>query len=127
MPGLAGGDYNAQTGTLILQNLQVVGVEALSSLDGIAAAGTTQGTATVLPPKMAYNVTTVGAGSGVLLPPSFAGAQLAMNNNQGTNALLVYPNGTDTVNALGAGVGFSVAANTIVLFYCFTPGKWFTK
>jgi hypothetical protein len=103
------------------------GLQTVSTLDGVVAAGTNQGNATVLPPRMAYNVSTVPAGTGVLLPPSVSGAEVAINNNQATNALLVYPNGTDTINAGGAGVGFSHGAGTIVIYYCFTAGKWFTK
>lgn len=121
-PGVAGKWYSEG-----LANGFAGGLQTVSTLDNITAAGTNQGNATVLPAKMAYNVTTVGAGTGVLLPASVRGAELAVNNNQGTNALLVYANGTDTINALAAGTGFSVAVNTVVIFYCFTAGKWFTK
>lgn len=106
------------------------GLQTVSTQDNITAAGANQAAATQLLPRMAYNVTTVGAGTGVALPVSVAGAELVVNNNQGTNALLVYTNialGTDTINALSASTGFSVAANTAVIFYCFTAGKWFTK
>jgi hypothetical protein len=110
-----------------LANGYGAGLQTVSSLDGISAAGSTQGTATVLPPRMAYNVTTVGASTGVLLPASVSGAELAVNNNQGANALLIYPNGSEKINALAASAGFSAAANTITILYCFTAGQWFTK
>lgn len=103
------------------------GLQTVSVLDSISAAGSTQGTATVLPARMAYNVSTVAAGTGVLLPASVAGAELAVNNNQATNALLIYPNGTDKINGLAASAGYSAAASTITILYCFTAGQWFTK
>ena len=98
-----------------------------ATLDNIAAAGNNQATATVLPLRTAYNVPTVPAGTGVLLPLSWTGAEIAVNNNQGTNALLIYPNGTETINAGAAGVALSIAINTITILYCFTQGKWYTK
>lgn len=102
------------------------GLQTVSVLDSITAAGTTQGTATVLPARMAYNVTTVPLNSGVLLPASVAGAELAVANN-GANPILIYPNGAEKINALAASAGFSAAAGTITILYCFTNGQWFTK
>lgn len=110
-----------------LANGYAGGLQTVSTLDSVTAAGNSQGTATVLTPRMAYNVTTVPASSGVLLPPSVSGAEIAVNNNQGTNALLIYPNGSEKINALAASAGFSAAANTITILYCFTAGQWFTK
>jgi hypothetical protein len=103
------------------------GLQTIATQDGVVAAGATQGTATVLTPKMAYNVSTVGAGQGVLLPPAVAGAVLAVNNNQAVNTLLIYPNGADKINALAAGAGYVAAVSTITILYCFTAGQWFTK
>ena len=103
------------------------GFQTIATQDAIVAAGNTQGTATVLTPKMAYNVSTVGAGQGVLLPASVAGAVVAVNNNQAVNALLIYPNGADKINGLAAGAGYSAAVSTITIMYCFTAGQWYTK
>jgi hypothetical protein len=102
------------------------GLQTISTLDTITAAGANQGTATVLPSRMAYNVTTVAAGTGVLLPPSVTGAEVAVANN-GANALKIYPNGSEQINALGASVAFSESTATITIFYCFTAGQWWTK
>ena len=109
-----------------LANGYAGGLQTVSNQDGVTAAGTTQGTATVLPPRMAYNVTTTPAGSGILLPASVSGAEIAVANN-GANALLIYPNGVEKINALAASAGFSAAAGTVTIFYCFTAGQWFTK
>lgn len=98
-----------------------------AALDNVTAAGANQATATVLPLRTAYNLTTVPSATGVLLPPSWTGAEIAVNNNTATANALIYPNGTETINAAGAGVGLVMAANTIVILYCFTQGKWFTK
>lgn len=96
-----------------------------SSLDNVAAAGTTQVTATpITGTPTAINVTTVAAGTGIALFPSWTGAEITINNNQGTNALLVYPNGAETVNG---NPSVSIPINSILIFYCFTAGKWFTK
>lgn len=97
------------------------------AVDAVTAAGNNQATATVLPLATAYNLTTVPASSGVLLPKSWAGAEIIVNNNTATATALIYPNGTEAINALSAGAGFVMAANTAVILYCFTAGKWFTK
>jgi hypothetical protein len=96
------------------------------SVDTIVAAGANQAAATVLSLATAYNVTTVAAGTGVLLPKSWTGAEIAVNN-LGANALLVYPNGTETINSLAASAGLSCAINTITILYSFTAGKWYSK
>lgn len=102
------------------------GIQTVGSLDGITAAGANQAAATVLGSASAYNVTTTPSGTGVLLPPSTKGAVVAVSN-QGANALLVYPNGTEKINALAASAGFSMATLTLSIFYCFTAGQWYTK
>lgn len=109
-----------------LANGYAGGLQTVSVLDSITALGTNQGNALVLPSRMAYNVTTTAAGTGVLLPASVAGAELAVANN-GANALLVYPTGAEQINSLSASAGLSCAAGTVTIFYCFTAGRWFTK
>jgi len=96
-----------------------------SSLDNIAAAGGGQGGATLLSNSI-NRVTTVGAGSGVRLPASVPGASLTVVHAAITNALTVYPTGSDTINgastysitAAGAGVG------VVVTFFCTSAGIW---
>lgn len=99
-----------------------------STLDNVTALGTNQATATVIPGlPTAINVTNVAAGTGILLYPSWTGAEIAVNN-LGANTLLVYPNGTETINAGAAGAAAPAqATNSIVILYCFTQGKWYTK
>lgn len=95
--------------------------------DSIVAAGTTQGTATVLQTGIGlYNVITTPAGTGVILPVSQAGQETVLANN-GANALLVYPFTGEKINALAINAGFSVATSTVIVFYCFTKGQIYTK
>lgn len=124
-------DYNPTTGvvstqSLVVGTLQSTGYQEESTADGISAAGTTQAGATQLSAQM-NNVTTVASGAGVKLPPSVAGMQIVVNNDQATNALDVYPSGTDKINALSAGAAYSHAVSSIVIYVCFTAGQWFTK
>jgi len=87
-----------------------------SVVTGISAAGTTQGTATVLARKQFTSVTTVASGTGVLAPSLVENDVLYVVNN-GANILLVYPAVGTTINALLVNGGFSVAAGrTGVLF-----------
>lgn len=109
-----------------LANGYAGGLQTVSNQDGISAAGNSQGTATVLSPRMAYNVTTVAASTGVQLPPSVSGAELAVANN-GANALSIYPATGEKINALATNAAFSAAAGTITILYCFTAGQWYTK
>lgn len=111
-----------------LANGYAGGLQTVSSLDGIAAAGTTQGTATVLPPRMMYNVTSGGNNAAVLLPPSVSGAEITVLNNQGSgNNTQVFPNGTDKINTGAAGASFLAAPSVATIFFCATAGQWFTK
>lgn len=99
----------------------------VATQDNITAAGSTQATATVLNnPAGIYNVTTTPAGTGVILPPSQAGAQVVVANN-GANALLIYPAVGEKINGLAANAGFSAAIGVVTIFYCSTAGSWFTK
>lgn len=96
-----------------------------SSLDGIAAAGNNQGTATLLLNSQ-NRITTVPSGSGVRLPPAQPGLNITVVHAAITNALLVYGSGSDTINgaasysitAAAAGVG------KVVTFYAFSAGAW---
>lgn len=108
-----------------LANGYAAGLQTVSTQDGVSAAGTNAGSATVLTPAMAYNVTTVGSNAGVKLPASVTGAEIAINNNTSSNNLSVYPAGSDKIN--GSSSAATVNTNSITIFYCFTAGNWFTK
>ena len=84
----------------------VDGNQYLSTQNSIAAAGTTQGTATILLLDI-NNVTTVAAGTGVILPALTAGAKITIFNN-GANTLLIYPAVGDSIDILAANAAISV-------------------
>lgn len=74
----------------------------------VSAAGTTQGTATVLTSQ--FNVvTTVAAGTGVVATSGYTKIW-----NAGANALLVYPIGSAQLDTDGTNVAVSVAVGGVV-------------
>jgi hypothetical protein len=80
---------------------------------GLSGAGTTQADATVLTANM--NVfTTVGSSTGALLP-SATGTAPAVIYNGGSNALTVYPTGTQTIN--NGATSFSVTNAKAAVFF----------
>lgn len=76
----------------------------------VAAAGTTQATATLLLAGIS-EVTTVASGSGVILWPGAAGTSQLVYN-AGANALKVYPPVGLQFNALGANAADVLPVNT---------------
>lgn len=92
--------------------------------DAVSAAGSSQGTATPLT-SMINNVTTVAAGTGVNLPKSAAGLSICVENN-GANALTVYPNqgDSDTINGAAATVGVLILPGAVANFNCTLAGVW---
>lgn len=85
---------------------------------GISAAGSNQGTATVLTTDWA-EVSTVGSGQGVLQEtPAVGKSQVVINN--GANTLLVYPVSGGMFDALSSNIPISVAAGARAMLYCFS-------
>jgi hypothetical protein len=88
--------------------------------NGLTALGTTQANALALPADVNY-FTTVGAGTGTVLPAMNPGDSVNLYN-KGAAALLVYPPPGAVINSLGANAGYSVATATpYVEVYCVTP------
>lgn len=92
------------------------------AVSGITAIGTNQATAFQLVADM-NRVTTVAAGTGVILPPSAAGLDILIVN-RGANGLQVYGNGSDTVDTVAATAGVSQMPSSVCLYVCATPGTW---
>jgi hypothetical protein len=91
----------------------------------VSAAGTTQGTATLLTTTI-NNITTVAASSGVVLPtPVQAGARMLIRNG-GTNILRVYPQTSAQINTLGANVALQLEQGALIEFVAFTTTQWYT-
>jgi hypothetical protein len=111
--------YNASTGTLF-----VPGYLDTGATDSISAAGTVQGNATVLTTEI-NNVTTVASGAGVILPLAVGGLRVVVRNG-GANALNVYPNTSDQINAAAANVAYSLAVGGTVEFVAMNATNWYT-
>jgi hypothetical protein len=105
--------------------LDVNGLVAQSTANTLTALGTNRTTALVL--TAAHNVvTSAAAGTGVSLP-DVVGARIWIFNNQGTNAINVYPpNGTATINGGAAGAAVSLAANGKMQYVQVATNVWYT-
>lgn len=89
----------------------------------ISAAGTTIADATVLT-KQISDITTVGAGTGVILPTVGTGT-IVFIKNSGANTLNVFPlNASGTIDAGGAGVAATIAAGKSKLFARISTNGW---
>lgn len=107
----------------VLKMIASTGRVAFKSIaTGIAAAGTTQATATALT-KTINIVSTVAASQGVRLPAPEAG-EFVLVANQGANALSVYPSTGHTINNLAANTALSQAADSRRLFFAATASAW---
>lgn len=90
----------------------------------VSAAGSTQGTATSLTSD--FNVvTTVSANTGVKLPNPSAGRTVIVVN-KGANALRVYPDTSDIIDALSANVHISVPVNGWISFNSISATQWYS-
>lgn len=108
-------------------SLPVYGV--LNGITAHASGGQTSAT----PLTAAINRITVCAnvGDSVLLPAALAGMEVTVINDPAGvgsppsfNAANVFPNGTDTINALSASSAFSVTGQKTAIFTCAVNGKW---
>lgn len=116
---------NGSTWLNALKVISSTGRVAFKSLaTGIAAAGSTQGTATSL--TASFNeVTTVAASQGVMLPAPEAG-EILLVANQGANALNVYPAAGHSINNLSADTAQSLAVDTRRIFFAITGSGWYS-
>lgn len=91
---------------------------------GISAAGSTQGTATVLA-KDINVVSTVLSGNGVQLPAAVAGMNLFISNTS-ANSLLVYPATSGYINTLAINTGLTMGAGATLQFIAPTTTQWYS-
>jgi hypothetical protein len=109
----------------------IVSANAVSSGYAIAAAGTTQATATPLT-SVLNEVDTVAAGTGVNLASSKGTRstpyQFQVIQNNGANPLQVYAaqGTTDTINGIAGATGVTIATGVLASFYSMKPGVWFS-
>ena len=122
---------NLGTGGLIIVTGNVTGANVIANSyiirsvnAAVSAAGSTQGTATILA-KEFNRVSTVASGSGVVLPSAVAGMAITIVNTS-ANTLLVYPAAGAQINALAANVAFSQPTLGTIQFISLTGTQWYT-
>ena len=99
----------------------------LFSVGSVAAGGTTQGTATALTKDInVVTTSTVGVNDGVLLPVTTGGYRIIVFNQDGVDAVKVYPAGSACINGGAAGVPFVVPAGARIEFFSTSATAWFT-
>lgn len=94
----------------------------------LTAAGNNQATALALTTNSAHMVTTAAASTGLRLPLFSEGSDIGdthIINNGGANTLTVYPGVGDTINALSANTGKTVAAASGALCVRVSATAWF--
>jgi hypothetical protein len=90
----------------------------------LTSTGSTQATALSISADVNF-ISTVAAGSGVVLYNGVIGDSVFIMNDAGANALTVYPPVGGKVNNLATNAGFSLAANTPVWCIKVTATRWF--
>jgi hypothetical protein len=103
-----------------MSDLVTTAVPLVSS--GIAAAGASQGTATALAGQIS-DVTTVPAGSGVILPAAVAG-QVNLVCDEANLQLLVYPASGASIGTLAANAPQAVPAGLCAQFTALSATAW---
>jgi hypothetical protein len=102
--------------------------ETQSTANALTAhAGGGQGSAVPITTMFAVVTTVASAGDSVILPASVQGMVLSVANNAAVNAMNVFPATGEHINALSANTAFSVAAQSLTIFYCSVAGTWITK
>jgi hypothetical protein len=103
---------------LTLGYVQLSAVNGLTALAGGAQAGTAL-------TRQINRVTTVAtAADSVQLPLAVAGRSVTVINAAAANAMAVFPQTGEVINALAANSSISVAANKVINFYCAVAGTW---
>jgi hypothetical protein len=96
--------------------LTTAGHTARSTANALTAIGTDRGTSLALT-KDINNVTTALSGTGVTLPAGVTGEEVIVFNN-GANAIIVYGNGSDTVDGNAGTAGVTLSAGARAVFMC---------
>src|ERR1700761_6389805 len=107
----------------VFQRIHVGEFIVASAKNGIIATGTNQATAFMLPNAEMFRITTVAAGTGIMLPPAKGGYDLIVVNH-GANPLQVYGQPGDSINDVLSTAGVQQMANSWVLYSAFMDGTW---
>jgi len=92
---------------------------------GIAAAGTTQGTATAISKELNLISSVPSTANGIVLPTAVAGMVLTITNST-ANAMLVYPASGAAINSLAANAAFTHTAGATLQFVAPTTTRWYS-
>jgi len=110
-------------------NLELAGYVRKSTQDGMAAAGATQGTATLLSSQV-NRVTTVVATTddGVMLPAALSGIEVLVINAHATDALAIWPNTGDAIDggAVDAEDASPLVAGSHRRYVALDSTNWYT-
>ncbi len=128
-PGVATSKFlltdSASTQTIATGNLAfTAGYSQVSAVNGLTAlaGGAQAGTALTRQINRVTTVTT--AADSVQLPLAVAGRWVSVINAAAANAMAVFPQTGEVINALAANSSISVAANKNILFFCAVTGTW---
>lgn len=120
--GSTGTDSEDQDSIKRIHYLDLSATAGLTALVGGAQAGTS------LADYSINQFTTVAsAADSAQLPAAKAGRQRTVINAAAANAMAVFPQSGEFINALSADASFSVAANKVVQFICAVDGTWNTN
>jgi hypothetical protein len=97
---------------------------SVSTAATVSAAGSTQGTATVLGADVNI-VTTVGASQGVQLPVAVAGMKVTVIN-KGANILAVYPATGGAIDAIATNTAQNLAVNGMLEYTASSATQWYS-
>lgn len=117
---------SAGTQTIATGNIALTaGYVQQSAANALTAhAGGGQGSALQLARQINRITVVASAGDSVKLPVSVAGRVVTVINAAAANAMDVFGQTGDIINALSANTAISVAANKTITFYCAVAGTW---
>lgn len=64
------------------------------------------------------------ASDSAVLPVAYAGLEILVQNDDAADAMQIFANGTDTINATAGATGVSLAAGACAMFKCVVAGNW---
>ena len=112
------------TGNITGANIIATSYHIRSVGTSLSAAGSTQGTGTVLS-KEFNQVSTVTSGQGVVLPSGVAGMAITITNSS-ANSLLVYPASGGAINALSTNAAYTLPTLATIQYITLTGTQWYT-
>lgn len=114
------GNYNLHKDEAVFAHFaDLSATDGLTALAGGAQAGTSLA-------NYAINrfTTVASAADSAQLPPAVAGRMRVVINAAASNAMAVFGQTGDVINAIAANSAFSVAANKTAIFFCAVAGTW---